>query len=831
MNIIYKITDFFENLYYNLKENILITIISVSLIISFIIFLIIFSLSGFSYDESGKRILKKDLYKITYLEELKKLKKKFGTDENIIDKTLNYGPGIVRKVKINEVKTDEKSGIKIVEGELIVELLPGFSDKDLLHILKKNKIESSIIGCIPTFNFYQVKVNDFNDSTIKLIKDNKIVKNVTYQHIHETMENYNYDKEKITIDDKFWHLKNYNIPQIWMDLTSDNSAVIAFIDSGIDISLPAFENKIINPYSVITNSEKFEDGVYQKNYDKLRVISHGTKVAGLAAGYIKKNNLFIGVAPDAKVMPIQVLGFCIYNEQILTNDMMIIEGIARAIAYKADIINISLGTDYSKILPADRTNETLLAEAYKKMDAYVTNILSLFDKPFYECEIRNIPVICSAGNDNIPAKYQPLSAHKYTISIGAIDKDNLVADFSNNGETVDCYAPGVDVLTIAPGGSFFKVSGTSFSAPYVAGIFALAKSNGLFDIYHQYNKIIKDTNFEAKTSIFPEVSVQIFYPIGFLNELGANITINNEELEFQFRFYKKYKEFFINKSDNEKEILNKIIGYYTKRNFFNKNELEAKYAIERGGKYFNELFNIIINNDQKEYFASLILANSNLTNEQLEYVNANLEKNDIAAIITNYHNYSKSLSKLLERLEKQPGRFNGNSLFGIDKFADIETKNKVIKNYLEYLQQKSAAIRNDECIACYILSKNNLSNNEEIKSFILKSYNRFNSSKNDFNKYSNISTTYYLSYALILSGDKKGLEIAINALGIMDSQNNKFDKNESDFKKFQGLLNTNTRFGFSYNYEDPQDKRKEILINFKKKIETAIFEDGIYKSN
>src|SRR5262249_42111813 len=54
-----------------------------------------------------------------------------------------------------------------------------------------------------------------------------------------------------------------------------------------------------------------------------------------------------------------------------------------------------------------------------------------------------------------------------------VDNDDVVPPFANRGPHIGLAAPGVDLLLLAPNGSLRVSSGTSFAAPYVAGIVAL----------------------------------------------------------------------------------------------------------------------------------------------------------------------------------------------------------------------------------------------------------------------------------------------------------------------------------------------------------------------
>lgn len=58
------------------------------------------------------------------------------------------------------------------------------------------------------------------------------------------------------------------------------------------------------------------------------------------------------------------------------------------------------------------------------------------------------------------------------ITVGAIDANWRLWDHSNHGPVVHILAPGVDVLSLAPGNQTARESGTSQAAPHVAGLAA-----------------------------------------------------------------------------------------------------------------------------------------------------------------------------------------------------------------------------------------------------------------------------------------------------------------------------------------------------------------------
>jgi len=124
-----------------------------------------------------------------------------------------------------------------------------------------------------------------------------------------------------------------------------------------------------------------------------------------------------------------------------------------SIDHGADIINMSLGADaqYERYFP--------------KTKAIIRLAVS-----------KGIAVICAAGNENADRVGFPAMMGE-TIAVAAIDTRQQRANFSNRGPRLDFAAAGVDVLSTYKNGTYAKLSGTSFSAPYLSGMAALILSD------------------------------------------------------------------------------------------------------------------------------------------------------------------------------------------------------------------------------------------------------------------------------------------------------------------------------------------------------------------
>jgi subtilisin family serine protease len=84
-------------------------------------------------------------------------------------------------------------------------------------------------------------------------------------------------------------------------------------------------------------------------------------------------------------------------------------------------------------------------------------------------------LVASAGNRSTSDPQYP-AAYREVIAVAATDLRDVKASFSNYGKSVFTDAPGVQIISSYPRGTYAVSSGTSFSAPTIAGAAALVRS-------------------------------------------------------------------------------------------------------------------------------------------------------------------------------------------------------------------------------------------------------------------------------------------------------------------------------------------------------------------
>ncbi|MEI8412655.1 MULTISPECIES: S8 family serine peptidase [unclassified Kribbella] len=260
--------------------------------------------------------------------------------------------------------------------------------------------------------------------------------------------------EKIWLDGKREISLDQSVPQIgapaaWQAGYTGKGVSVAVLDTGIDKSHPDLASQVAGGKNFTEESD--ED-----------LVGHGTHVASTIAGTAAASNgKYKGVAPDAKLYDGKVC------EQGGCPESAILGGMEWAAnEVKAKVVNLSLGgTDTPEVDP--------LEEAVNRLTAQTGTLF-----------------VIAAGNDG-PGEGtvgSPGSADA-ALTVGAVDKQDKLAEFSSRGPRVgdgavkpDVTAPGVDIVAAKAaksiigepvGDKYLTLSGTSMATPHTVGAAAL----------------------------------------------------------------------------------------------------------------------------------------------------------------------------------------------------------------------------------------------------------------------------------------------------------------------------------------------------------------------
>lgn len=253
-----------------------------------------------------------------------------------------------------------------------------------------------------------------------------------------------------------WGLKKISAPAAWDIATGFSNIVAAVIDTGVDLDHPDLIDNLWTNRGEIPNNGIDDDGngyiddVHGWNFVANTANTdddneHGTHCAGII-GAAANNGLGVsGVSWDVSIMPVKVLDSA--GNGYTSN---VINGIRYAVENGADIISLSLGSAY------DSLSEKTVIESFP-----------------------DVLFVIAAGNDgkktvNYPAAYAAEFDH--VMAVASTTSSDSLSSFSNYGKGVTVAAPGSDIYSTVPSGSYASMSGTSMAAPLVAGSAALMKS-------------------------------------------------------------------------------------------------------------------------------------------------------------------------------------------------------------------------------------------------------------------------------------------------------------------------------------------------------------------
>jgi subtilisin family serine protease len=271
---------------------------------------------------------------------------------------------------------------------------------------------------------------------------------------------------------------------------------VAVLDTGIESNHPMLSDAIVAEACFSTRSS----AAYQvkslcpNEFDmslmpgsstlcpsNVRGCDHGTHVAGIVAGRASAHDgkNFSGVAPAAKVLPVQVFTLftgdpaCMGAAQCVlsfTSDQLrALEWVYKnRETHKVAAINMSLGSGYY--------------DQYCDSTSALTEIIE-------RLRAKGIATVIAAGNESYYDGVSEPACISSAISVSATRKDGeLDVQYSNVSRFVRIAAPGTAILSSVSGSKFGSKSGTSMAAPHVAAAFALLRQKYPNDTVTQLEK-------------------------------------------------------------------------------------------------------------------------------------------------------------------------------------------------------------------------------------------------------------------------------------------------------------------------------------------------------
>ncbi len=297
-----------------------------------------------------------------------------------------------------------------------------------------------------------------------------------------------------------------NGPAAW-DLSTGSGVTVAVIDTGYRPHVD-LDSKIVGGYDYIGDTFVANDGngrdsdasdpgdwtTFGQCYSGSPASNsswHGTHVAGTVAAESNNNQGVAGVAWNASILPVRVLGRCGgYTSDIADGIVWASGGSVSGVpanAFPAQVLNLSLGGSGS--CPSTTQSAVNTARA------------------------NGATVVVAAGNSNAnAANYTPASCTG-VVTVASTDRGGNRAYYSNYGSVVDLAAPGGETnvtssdgvlstlntgTTVPAADNYVFYQGTSMATPHIAGVAAL-----MYAVDGTITPDEVETTLEAQARAFP----------------------------------------------------------------------------------------------------------------------------------------------------------------------------------------------------------------------------------------------------------------------------------------------------------------------------------------
>jgi subtilisin family serine protease len=274
------------------------------------------------------------------------------------------------------------------------------------------------------------------------------------------------------------------------------------------------DSKIVE--TVLTEKKRELDFAFnfdfiEKSYGNNDVIGpnpeHGTHVAGIIAANRTNDIGTQGQALDVRIMPLRVI------PDGDERDKDVADAIRFAVDHKARIINMSFGKPFSP--DKEEVDEAVrYAESHNVLIVHSAGNDGISNDS-YDKQFPNKKML--SGDEDFASNWIEVGASNMHAVMDPTTGDSLIARFSNWGKnSVDLFAPGVQIVSTVPGDQYESLQGTSMAAPQVSGIAAL-----ILELHPQLTAVQLKAALMNTVTQYPDLQV---YAPGTIRKVSAKGT-------------------------------------------------------------------------------------------------------------------------------------------------------------------------------------------------------------------------------------------------------------------------------------------------------------------
>ncbi len=326
----------------------------------------------------------------------------------------------ISAIPSNDQSIDNQMGL--AEDIILVKFKTQVTKIDRLNIAKLYDLTYD--SEISKIDILVYKVPEYNKQKVLTSLQNNI--NIEFAESDQIFQPELFSNDPLRDGSKYPY-STMSLPQAWDISIGGNTVRVSNPDTGVDVSHPDLAPNLILDlaYNAVDGSSDIDP-----------VCPHGTETSGCIGA---KTNNEIGIPSSCwstEIIPIRVSNS--------PDGSASLTSICNAIIYAADhgakVVSVSYGVGY---------------------------ISAVNSAGQYLREKTNGLLFVSAGNQN---SYISSVNYPYIIVVGATDKHDKKASFSNYGSIIDLVAPGVLVYTTSGIDGYDSKSGTSISSPLAASV-------------------------------------------------------------------------------------------------------------------------------------------------------------------------------------------------------------------------------------------------------------------------------------------------------------------------------------------------------------------------
>ncbi len=305
-------------------------------------------------------------------------------------------------------------------------------------------------------NIYKIRIPDHVDLVAainSLLQDNNVLYAEPYYKIAPLVVPN--DPEADSLVGSQDYLSVIHAYQAWEKSQGDTNITIAILDTGVKLDHEDLEENIqYNLNDTINGIDDDGDGLVdnfsgwdiadEDNDPTADSDGHGSEVSGQSSAVTNNGVGIAGMGFDSRFLPIKI--FRSDNNEFQNG----YEAIVLAAELGAQVINLSWGEPgiYQQLA------QDIIDFAVIDSDAVV---------------------VAAAGNTNAELDFYPAS-YQNVLSVGATDNLDNKAGFATYSRFIDLMAPGASNFSTKNDGTYGNTSGSSLSAPLVAGAASLVRS-------------------------------------------------------------------------------------------------------------------------------------------------------------------------------------------------------------------------------------------------------------------------------------------------------------------------------------------------------------------